>query len=240
MWLLRPLEPVGEGFSQRFGLSDSTTGTNLIGVVKGRSNHMIVLSAHYDHLGVIDGRIYNGADDNASGVSVLLFIANHFTRNMPHHTLVFIAFDAEEDGLLGAKAFLENPTIDLAKLKLNINLDMVSRSDKNEIFVSGTYYHPSLKPLLQNASKSSPITLLFGHDKPTDGHEDWTLSSDHGPFYQNGFPHLYWGVEDHPDYHKPTDDVEKVNKEFFFQVAELILNSVSELDRNLEKTKLKN
>lgn len=233
------LEPLENGFSHQFWGPDSTKATNLIGIIDGRTDRLIVLSAHYDHLGVKDEQVFNGADDNASGVSVLLFMANHFAQNTPHHTLVFVAFDAEEQGLLGSKAFINAPPIDLQNLKLNVNLDMVSRGDKNEIYASGTYHHPSLKPILQRISQSGQVNLLYGHDQPTNGHEDWTTSSDHGPFHKAGYPYLYFGVEDHADYHQTTDIAEKINKAFFFSSAELILKAVKELDRKWRWTQPK-
>ena len=193
-----------------------------------------VVSAHYDHLGIRDGQIYPGADDDASGVAVILELAAFCQKTPFRHTILFAAFDAEERGLQGAKAFLVKPPVPKDRIALNVNLDMVSRSDKREIFVAGTYHYPDLKAPLEEVAKRAPITVLFGHDKPVaiaGGVEDWTNQSDHGPFHAAKIPFVYFGVEDHADYHKPTDTADKINRGFFVDVAETILDAVLALDR---------
>ena len=147
---------------------------------------------------------------------------------------MFAAFDAEERGLQGARAFFVKPPVPQDRIALNVNLDMVSRSDKREIFIAGTYHYPDLKPPLEEIAKRAPITVLFGHDKPVavaGGVEDWTNQSDHGPFHAAKIPFVYFGVEDHADYHKPTDTADKINRGFFVDVAETILDAVLALDR---------
>ena len=191
-------------------------GANVMGQCLGRDTKapVFVVSSHYDHLGVRDGVIYPGADDNASGVA-------------------FAAFDAEEAGLQGAKSFLIAPPLPKERIALNVNLDMVSRNDKREIFVAGTHPWPLLKAPLELVAKRAPITVLFGHDKPAaiaGGVEDWTNQSDHGPFNSAKIPFVYFGVEDHPDYHKPTDTADKINRGFFVDVAETVLDAVLQLD----------
>jgi Zn-dependent M28 family amino/carboxypeptidase len=192
-----------------------------------------VLSAHFDHLGIRDGVMYPGADDNASGVAVMLGIAEYCKKTPFTHTVIFAAFDAEELGLQGAQAFVATPPVPLDRIALNINLDMVSRNDKRELFASGTYQWPQLKAPLEAVAKRAPITLLFGHDKPmaiAGGVEDWTNQSDHGPFNSAKIPFVYFGVEDHADYHKPTDTADKIDRGFFVDVAETILDGVLALD----------
>ncbi len=193
-----------------------------------------VVSAHYDHLGVRDGQIYPGADDDASGVAVILEIAAFCQKTPFRHSIVFAAFDAEERGLQGATAFVVKPPVPRDRIALNVNLDMVSRNDKREIFIAGTYHYPDLKAPLEDVAKRAPITVLFGHDKPVaiaGGVEDWTNQSDHGPFHAAKIPFVYFGVEDHADYHKPTDTADKINRGFFVDVAETILDAVIALDR---------
>ena len=106
---------------------------------------VFVLSAHFDHLGIRDGVMYPGADDNASGVAVMLAIAEYCKKTPFTHTVVFAAFDAEELGLQGAQAFVATPPVPLDRIAPDINLDMVSRNDKRELFASGTYQWPQLK-----------------------------------------------------------------------------------------------
>jgi Zn-dependent M28 family amino/carboxypeptidase len=211
-------------------------GANVLGMCIGTDPKLpyFVVSAHYDHLGIRDGQIYPGADDNASGVAVVLELAAYCRKAPLRHSIVFAAFDAEERGLQGARAFLVKPPVPKDRIGLNVNLDMVSRNDKREIFVSGTYHYPELKPALEEVVRRAPVTVLFGHDKPVavaGGVEDWTSQSDHGPFHDAKIPFVYFGVEDHPDYHKPTDTADKINRGFFVDVAETILDAVLALDR---------
>ena len=197
------------------------------------SGPVFVLSAHFDHLGVRNGQVYPGADDNASGVAVMLAIADYCKKTPFTHTVLFAALDGEEQGLQGAKAFVATPPVPIERIALDINLDMVSRNDKRELFAAGTYQWPLLKAPLEAVAKRAPITLLFGHDKPmaiAGGVEDWTNQSDHGPFNSAKIPFVYFGVEDHADYHKPTDTADKIDRGFFVDVAETILDAVQALD----------
>lgn len=203
-------------------------GTNVIGIVEGESDSMIVITAHYDHLGVRDSLIFNGADDNASGTSGLLALAHYFNQTTPNHTLVFAALDAEEGGLNGARAFVRDFVL-MEKVVLNINMDMISQNDKNELYAVGTYHYPELKPVLETV-ETGELSLLFGHDRPEDGNQDWTFSSDHGPFHRIGVPFIYFGVEDHEHYHRPTDTFETIPQEFYKNSVELILNATIALD----------
>jgi Zn-dependent M28 family amino/carboxypeptidase len=210
---------------------------NVLGFCLGTDPKLpyFVVTAHYDHLGIRDGQVYPGADDDASGIAVVLEIAAYCQKMPFRHTILFAAFDAEERGLQGARAFLVKPPVPKDRIALNVNLDMVSRSDKREIFVAGTYHYPQLKAPLEEVAKLAPITVLFGHDKPVaiaGGVQDWTNQSDHGPFHADKIPFVYFGVEDHADYHKPTDTADKINRGFFVDVAETILDSVLALDRS--------
>ncbi|HYE86926.1 MAG TPA: M28 family peptidase [Vicinamibacterales bacterium] len=213
-------------------------GANVLGLCVGTNPKLpyFVVSAHYDHVGTRDGQIHPGADDNASGVAVILEIAAFCRRSPFRRTIVFAAFDAEESGLQGARAFLVKPPVPKNRIALNVNLDMVSRSDKRELFVAGTYHYPRLKAPLDEVARRAPITLLFGHDKPVaiaGGVADWTNQSDHGPFHAAKIPFVYFGVEDHADYHKPTDTADKINRSFFVDAAETILDALLALDRAL-------
>ncbi|MFV1883219.1 MAG: M28 family peptidase [Balneola sp.] len=226
--------PAFEGsYIHEFSLSrpngNPVEGINIIGMIEGDSDSVIVISAHYDHLGVRDSLIFNGADDNASGTSGLLALADYFTQVKPNHTLVFAAFDAEEGGLNGARAFVRD-SVFLEKVVLNINMDMISQNDKNELYAVGTYHYPELKPALETI-ETGEISLLFGHDRPEDGNQDWTFASDHGPFHRAGIPFIYFGVEDHEHYHRPTDTFETIPQEFYKKSVQVILNSVLALDK---------
>lgn len=215
-------------------------GANVIGQCLGKDPKapVFVVSAHYDHLGIRDGAVYPGADDDASGVAVMLAVAEYCQKTPFSRTVIFAAFDAEEVGLQGAKVFVAAPPLPKERIALNVNLDMVSRNDKREIFIAGTHPWPQLKAPLEQVAWRAPITVLFGHDKPVaiaGGVDDWTNQSDHGPFHAAKIPFVYFGVEDHPDYHKPTDTADKINRGFFVDVAETVLDAVLQLDAAFAK-----
>lgn len=213
---------------------------NVVGFVGGKSSRkLIVITAHYDHVGIgkihSGDSIYNGADDNASGTATLLALAEYFSKNRPEHGIIFAALDAEEMGLHGAKALVQDFPFPLDQILVNVNMDMVSRNDEGEIYASGTHQNPTLKPILENATKGLRPKLMFGHDLPAIGSDNWTQSSDHGAFYDKGVPHIYFGVENHKDYHKPSDEFKNIQPEFFYNAANLILKSILALDRELPK-----
>src|SRR5690606_566789 len=141
---------------------------------------------------------------NASGVAALLALARHFAASPPEHTIVFAALDAEEGGLRGARAFLADPPPDANAIELTVNMDLVSRNERGELYAAGAHHHPSLRPHLERIAERAPVKLRLGHDSPDLGSDDWTSQSDHGVFHAAGIPFVYFGVEDHPDYHRPT------------------------------------
>ncbi|MCA1643705.1 MAG: M20/M25/M40 family metallo-hydrolase [Acidobacteria bacterium] len=234
------LKPFGASYLQPFSFErggKTYAGSNVVGYVEGKSKgaaRRLVVSAHYDHVGVVRGEIYNGADDNASGVAALLAMAEYFGRHKPAHPIVFAAFDAEELGLQGSRWFVKSPPVDLKTVVAEVNMDMVSRSDRNELYAAGAHPYPFLKPYLDRVAAAAPVHLLEGHDDPKLGRGDWTLQSDHGAFHKAGIPFVYFGVEDHKDYHKPTDDFSNINREFFVRATETILSAVKLLDENLD------
>jgi len=223
------LKPFNGSFNQAFVVKEKSA-QNLVGYLPGRTDSVIVVTAHYDHLGVNDGKIYYGADDNASGVAGLLAIARAIQASGSKHTFIFAALDAEEMGLRGAEAFLLSPPVDLRLIKLNINMDMIGHNDTDEIYAVGTYHYPQLIPLLEQVRRQSAITIKFGHDKPKDVMQDWTFSSDHGPFHKRGIPFVYFGVEDHADYHAPTDVFENINQAFLIKSVETIVSFAKTAD----------
>jgi Zn-dependent M28 family amino/carboxypeptidase len=197
----------------------------------------IVVTAHYDHLGIRDGVLYPGADDNASGVAVLLAAAAYFVDSPPRHQMLFVATDAEEIGLRGAHALIDEKLAAPGDVALNVNLDMVSKNSAHEIYAAGTAYSPWLKPMIDDVQTRTPVKILFGHDRPAraaNGLEDWTQESDHGPFHTAGVPFIYFGVEDHPDYHKPTDTADRVDPQFFGDVADMIVDALRAFDAKVD------
>ncbi len=215
--------------------NEEKQGINLIGYIKGKSEKVIVVSAHYDHVGINATDIYYGADDNASGVGAMLAFAEYFTKHKPQHTLLFIAFDAEESGLRGAASFVKEPVIAKERIILNVNMDMIAHNDKGELYAAGTYKNPTLKSIIEGEDKNTGVKILFGHDLPDTGKEDWTMQSDQGPFAKENIPFIYFGVEDHKDYHKPTDTFENINQDFYYGASTAILKSIIKLDKDLGK-----
>ncbi len=204
---------------------------NVIGSLEGSdpAGRPIVISAHYDHLGVIDGVVYPGADDNASGVAALLAVARAMRETKHRHPLVFVAFDAEELSLRGARTFVRDARHQ--NLALNVNLDMISRNADNEIYVAGTSHSPALRPPIEALQSRSTVAIRFGHDTADLGAGDWTTLSDHGAFHEARVPFVYFGVEDHEDYHRPTDTLDRVDRRFFAEVTALVIEAVVTLDR---------
>ncbi|AKQ44840.1 peptidase M20 [Rufibacter radiotolerans] len=212
---------------------EQVTGTNIIGTIAGKSEKVIVITAHYDHVGTRNGKIFNGADDDASGIGAMLALATYFQKHQPQHTLYFVAFDAEEQGLSGSKAFVEKPPIAKENILFNVNMDMVSISAKNELYASGTYHYPWVKPIIEKVALPEQFKLSFGHDRPEQGHDDWTQQSDHGSFHKAKIPYLYFGVEDHPHYHQETDEFKNIHQTFYLKAVEIILRAVQALDKQL-------
>ncbi|MFL1010837.1 M28 family peptidase [Flavisericum labens] len=226
--------PLIEDYVQPFFFmhkKNAYNGANILGLIKGSEflDEYIVISAHYDHEGIKRGKIYNGADDNASGVSALFSFAEYFKANPPKHSVILAAFDGEELGLQGSEFFVNHPVIPLKKIILNINMDMISRSDKKELFVVGASENKRLKYLIENTNHSNSLKLILGHDG-YDGLDNWTFASDHTNFYKKRIPFLYFGVEDHKDYHEPTDDYENIDSEFYIDAVKTIISVFKKID----------
>ncbi|MFL6467458.1 MAG: M28 family peptidase [Pyrinomonadaceae bacterium] len=211
------------------------TGVNVVGYVDGSSGSKkyIVVSAHYDHLGIRDGKIYNGADDNASGTASLFSIAKYFKDHRPENPVIFVAFDSEETNGAGGREFLAHPPVLSSEIILNVNVDMIGRDANNILYAVGTYHFPYLKPYLEKAAANTQVKLLFGHDVPDTKIEDWTRDSDHYSFHRVGIPWIYFGVEDFEQHHKSTDDFETMTLPFYIHAVEAVILSIKQFDANL-------
>ena len=198
------------------------TTHNVVGWLEGTNpalkDEFVVIGAHYDHLGMggpgsgsraIDTvAVHNGADDNASGVAGLLELAQYFAdrKNRPERSLLFIAFGAEEMGLIGSKYFVENPLIDLSKIMAMINLDMIGRlKDHRTLSVGGTGTSSRSEAILDDLAKAS--TLKMQYSKEGYG------PSDHASFYGKDIPVFFITTGAHDDYHTPRDRAELINAE---------------------------
>ena len=234
-------EPFVHGFTaaaRRGAPGDSVRGANVVGRIRGTrdSTRVLVVSAHYDHVGigrVVNGdSIYNGADDNASGAAALLAVARELRARPPEHDVVLLFPDGEESGLLGARAFVAAPPVPRSSIALDVNFDMLSRDTRGELWVAGPGRWPALRPLMQRLATDAPVRLRIGHDSGTP-QEDWTTQSDHGAFHAAGIPFLYFGVEDHPDYHRPSDSPDRVTRAFYVRAARTVVEAVRRADHCL-------
>ena len=238
------LKPLWQSYEQPFDLPPggdgrAGKGANVVGFLRGKLHpeRFVVVTAHYDHLGIRHGQIYNGADDNASGVAGLLQLAAHFSREQPENSMIFAALDAEEIGLVGAYALVKQLRAERREVALNFNLDMISHNERGELYAAGAQRTTALRPLLEQVAARAPVHLLLGHDRPEEGHDDWTNQSDQYAFHKAGLPWVYFGVEDHKDYHKPSDKFDSITPAFFVHAAETILDALRTLDQNLPAIK---
>jgi Zn-dependent M28 family amino/carboxypeptidase len=152
--------------------------------------------------------------------------------------LIIAAFDAEESGLRGSKAFVDKPPVDTAAMALNLNADMLGRDATNTLYVNGTLAQPFLKPFIARVAAAAPppLKLVMGHDNdPSKKSEaDWTRDSDHYSFLQAKIPALYFGVEDFDRLHQPTDTFETITQEFFVHAVETLILAIKDFDANLD------
>ena len=233
------LEPVLPGYRQTFqfptGFFSQSPGVNLVARRTGCTypQSYIVVTAHYDHLAMAGSRVFNGADDNASGVAGLLYLAGKLSQHCPAYSYLFIATDAEEHGLDGAKAWVEQSPVPLAQQLLNINLDMISRGEKRQrLYLAGRRSLPALTSL--PTRQHDKVKLVLGHDgrsrvgalSQSAGQVDWSNASDHAEFRRAGLPYMYFGVDVHRHYHTVDDDWQQISPEFFRSALQLIAASV--------------
>ncbi|QRR03803.1 M20/M25/M40 family metallo-hydrolase [Dyadobacter sandarakinus] len=200
---------------RRVVVPDSIRETrNVIGFLDNQAPYTIIIGAHFDHLGMgmqgsskaekPEGQIHNGADDNASGVAGLLELARYFSENGVKEScnFLFIAFGAEELGLVGSRYFVNNPTIPLNQVNFMSNMDMIGRYDPARGVGIGGFGTASEWPAVFEGVKGD---AKFFTDKAGSG------GSDHGSFYTKNIPVLFFHTGGHDDYHKPTDDPAKVD-----------------------------
>ena len=232
--------PLVPGYVQHFDVAWRDTsvrdGVNVLGIVRGAdTTRAIVVSAHFDHLGVHNGQIYNGTDDNASGTAAALALAEWYAGHAPRHSIIFAFFDGEEADLRGSRAFMESPPVPLRRIAANVNIDMVARLDKNELFAAGATPFPFFRPLLRATARVAPVRLRMGHDlSEPDGVDNWVGQSDQASFYVKGIPFVYFGVEDHADYHRTTDDVDRVDARRCIAAVRTLADFVHRLDHSLD------
>lgn len=238
------LQPKGESdsFEQKFPFKSGVHGTgtegtahNAVAFLDNKADKTIIIGAHFDHLGLGEngssldanpkGKIHNGADDNASGVAGVLELARYFSKNQisEKSNFLFICFSGEELGLYGSKYFTEHPSIDLTKVNYMINMDMIGRLNPTtkSVSVSGSGTSPVWETLLKNMSGTQ---LNIKTDSAGIG------PSDHSSFYLKNIPVLHFFTGSHSDYHKPSDDWDKINYAGEKEVLDLIIAVIEKLD----------
>lgn len=210
---------------------------NVVAILKGSdpvaSRNYIVVGAHFDHLGrssqfAMDPQagdaIRNGADDNASGTAAVMQLARMLSLIRPRHSIVFANFSGEEEGLLGSQYFVENSPVPLDSIVAMLNFDMVGRLKDDKLFVYGTGTATELPALVDSANIRIVPALSI------QGGGDGFGSSDHSSFYAKNIPVLHFFTDSHDDYHRATDDVEKINAQGEARVINLAFDMIRELD----------
>jgi aminopeptidase YwaD len=205
-------------------------GHNVIGYIQNGVSNTVIIGAHFDHLGHgEDGnsflqndltQIHNGADDNASGTAALIELAKLLKRSkLKGNNYLFIAFSGEELGLFGSKYFTEHPTVELSKVNYMVNMDMVGRlpDSSKTLTVGGIGTSPTWTRTLSSLSNKS---LVIKYDSSGTG------PSDHTSFYRKNIPVLFLFTGLHPDYHRPTDDANKINYTGELMVIHYVYNIV--------------
>jgi len=215
-------------------------GHNVIGYIDEGAPNTIVLGAHFDHLGYgEDGSsmlrtkehlIHNGADDNASGTAALIELARLLKNSkLDKNNYLFIAFSGEELGLFGSKYFVENPTVSLSNINYMINMDMVGRlNDSSRVLTIGGYgTSPEWSSLINTKTKKSPFVIKLD--------SSGTGPSDHTSFYRKDIPVLFFFTGLHADYHKPTDDFDKINYKGELEVVNYIYSIIEKENKAKQK-----
>ena len=229
------LEPLFDGrwYQDIPGAADengntATIGRNVGGCIPGSDPDLreeyLIISAHYDHLGVRDGKVYAGADDNASGVSMMLEVARQISilKEKPRRSIVFVGFDLEEHMLWGSRWFAAHPPRPLKQVKLFITADMIGRSLGDlplpTVFVLGGEHAPSLNETVKSLGAPDGLEVaLLGIDLVG-------TRSDYGPFRDREVPFLFFSTGEHPDYHTPRDVPDRIDCDKVARVSSLVLD----------------
>ena len=209
-------------------------GRNVIGYLDNGAEYTVIIGAHYDHLGEghdhnsldanPDGKIHNGADDNASGTSGVMELARYYASNgtKEKFNFLFICFSGEELGLIGSKRFCENPTIDFSKVNYMLNMDMIGRLNDStkQLIIYGVGTAPDWVPII------SSFRTVFRIKQDSSG----VGPSDQTSFYLKNIPVLHFFTGQHKDYHKPSDDANTLNYEGEKMVLEYMINVIGKTE----------
>jgi hypothetical protein len=211
---------------------------NVVGILPGKTDTSIIISAHYDHLGRKGDIYYPGADDNASGTSAILELAETFSKvKNRKYTLVFVAFTGEEIGLIGSYIHANSKTFNTEKVLINLNMDMISRNDEDHIktdsylFAIGIDIYSDFKPVFEKADSLFP-PCSFDYKYNNGDNISWLYrASDQYSFHKKGIPGIFFFTGLHNDYHQPTDTPEKVDYNVLTNRVKLIAHVIEELQK---------
>ena len=203
-------------------VSQTKTGENVLGYIPGLTEEIIVISAHYDHIGYDRGEICNGADDDGSGTSSLMSISKAFQKafdegNKPQRGILFLAVSGEEKGLFGSQFYTENPVFPLSKTIANLNIDMVGRQDtvqqdNNYIYLIGSDRISKELHIINETINKEHVGFKLDYTyNALDDPNNFYQRSDHYNFAKNNIPVIFYFGGLHEDYHQPTDDYEKID-----------------------------
>jgi Zn-dependent M28 family amino/carboxypeptidase len=219
------------------GRTEPRHSENVVALLRGTDpvlrNEYVVIGAHFDHLGRLTtyaqdpeakDAIRNGADDNASGTAAVMELARMLAANPPRRSIIFANFSGEELGLLGSQWFVAHPLVPLDRVVAMINFDMVGRLRNDKLIVYGTSTATELKPLVDSANAA-----LDGGSLHVNGIGDGFGPSDQSSFYAKDIPVLHFFTDQHEDYHRATDDVEKINAGGEARVVKLALHVVRDI-----------
>ena len=207
---------------------------NVAGYIEGKDSdkkdEVIIVGAHYDHLGFGGsgslgnfGEIHNGADDNASGVAGVLEAAQYLVSKELNRTVLFMAFGAEELGILGSNYYVNNPVFPIEKTAAMINLDMIGRMKDKRLILNGAGTSTVWKEMANRINGNFGFELAFN--------EGGFGGSDQAAFYGKNLPVLFFFTGTHTDYHKPSDDVDKINPEDGAEIVKFLAETILEIDR---------
>jgi Peptidase family M28/PA domain len=225
-------------------IKTTVTSENVLGFMEGSDlkEEILVVTAHYDHIGIVDGQINNGADDDGSGTSTVLEIAEAFSKakaegKKPRRSILFMLVAGEEKGLLGSEFYSDNPVFPLKNTITNLNIDMVGRVDKdhegkpNYVYLIGTDMLSSeLHQLSEETGKKyAPEVLLDYKYNSKDDPNRFYYRSDHYNFAKHGIPVIFYFNGTHEDYHQPGDDVEKINFDKMEKIGRLVFATAWQL-----------
>ena len=216
---------------------------NVLGFLEGSDlkDELLVLTAHYDHEGIKNGEIYNGADDDGSGTVAVMDIAEAFVQakkdgNGPRRSILFMAVTAEEKGLLGSEYYADNPIIPLENTVADLNIDMIGRIDDRELkstdyvsLVGADKLSTELHEISERMNKTYTNLFLDYTYNDSNHPERIYYRSDHWNFAKNGIPVIFYTTGSHPDYHKPTDTVEKIEFELMRRRTQLVFYTAWEV-----------